>query len=259
MKAVLVVSFGTSVNQTREKTIDVIERRMEERFSGYTVRRAYTSHVIIRKLQKRDNLVIPTVKEALEGLVSDGFKEVIVQPTHILNGIENDEMMEMVKQFHSRIPVLKIGTPLLTTTQDMELVIESLTEEIPLLRQDEVCVWMGHGTGHYVNAVYAGLDYMLKEKGLDKIYVGTVEAYPGISQVIRLVKNSGAKRVILMPFMLVAGDHVMNDMAGESADSWKSMFQQEGLEVNCVMRGIGEYSGIQEIYLNHAENAEEIS
>lgn len=255
-KAILAVSFGTTHQDTREKTIDVIERDLGERFPEYTVYHAWTSKMILKKLKERDGLVIPTVTEAMEQMAADGVTHLIVQPTHIINGIENDGMKEDVLRFQDRFAAISFGTPLLTTEEDNAKVIRAVMDEFPGLHKNEALVFMGHGTTHYANAVYAALDYTFKDMGYENVFMGTVEAYPSMETILKMVKEYGPEKVILAPFMIVAGDHAKNDMASDNPDSWRRQFEAEGFCVECVIRGLGEYKGIREILLEHVAEAE---
>ena len=187
-KAILAVSFGTSVNETREKTIDVIEESIRKTYPDYLLYRAWTSKMIIKKVLERDGVKIPTVTEAMAQMVIDGVKEVVVQPTHIINGIENDLMKEDVLAYQSQMDSIQFGDPLLTSTQDNVDSINALLAEFSSLPEDEVLVFMGHGTTHYANSVYAALDYTFKDMGHKNIFLGTVEAYPSMESLMKLKK-----------------------------------------------------------------------
>lgn len=254
-KGLLVVSFGTSVNDTREKTIDAIEGTLRDAFSEYTVYRAWTSRMIIRKLLKRDGMRIDTVTEAMERMLADGVTEVVVQPTHVINGIENDRMTADALAFKGQFEWIAFGAPLLTSEEDSKAVIRAVMEEHKELPHEEALVFMGHGTTHYANAVYAALDYMFRDMGYPNVFLGTVEAYPSLETLMKLVRAHGAKRVTLAPFMVVAGDHAMNDMSSEDGDSWRSRFEAAGFEVNCVLKGLGEYEGVRRQYVRHVKDA----
>lgn len=254
-KGLLAVSFGTSVNATREKTIDAIETRLQKEFPDRTVYRAWTSGMIIRKLKKRDGVQIDTVKEAMERMAADQVADVIVQPTHVINGIENDGMTADVLSYRERFEKIVFGTPLLTSDEDSEAVIEAVMAEFPDFPKEEALVFMGHGTTHYANSIYAALDYKFKDMGYKNVFLGTVEAYPSLKTLMKLVREHGTNRVTLAPFMVVAGDHAMNDMSGEDPDSWRSRFEAEGFEVTCVLKGLGEYEGIRRLYAKHARDA----
>lgn len=254
-KGLLAVSFGTSVNETREKTIDAIERELAAACPDCQLYRAWTSRMIIRKLKQRDQVQIDTVKEAFARMLADGITEVIVQPTHVIKGIENEQMMEEIRSFSEYFEKISVGEPLLSSEEDFQKVIEAVMEEQEDLEPQEALLLMGHGTEHHVNPVYAVLDYMFKDLGYKNVHVGTVEAYPSLESALRLIRVSGVKEIRLAPFMVVAGDHAINDMAGEEEDSWKSRLEAEGYSVSCVMKGLGEYREIQNLYAEHAKNA----
>lgn len=250
-KAVLAVSFGTSHNDTREVTIDAIEKDMQAAFPEYPLYRAWTSKMIINKVNKRDNVHIDTVKEAMERMRADGITDVLVQPTHVINGIENDIMKEEALSYREDFHSISFGDPLLTSEQDNREVIEAVAAEFSHLKEDEVLVLMGHGTTHYANSIYAALDYTFKDKGHKNIFLGTVEAYPSMESIMKLVKEYDPSKVVLAPFMIVAGDHAKNDMAGDDPESWYSQFKSAGYEVEPVLKGLGEYSGIRKILVKH--------
>ena len=253
-KAILVVSFGTSFEETRKKTIDRIEDDIRTAYPDFALYRAWTSGMIIRKIRKRDGLVVDTVPEAVERMISDGVEELVVQPTHILNGIENDLMKEAVLKRADAFDKLVFGDPLLTLLEDNFSVIKAVMEEFKEIPDDEALVFMGHGTEHYANNVYAALDYTFKDLGYKNVFVGTVEGYPEFRNIERLLDEHGYKKVTLAPFMVVAGDHATNDMAG-GGDSWKSWLEADGLKVSCTVRGLGEYSGVRQMYIGHIKRA----
>lgn len=255
--AVLVVSFGTSHNDTREKTIDVMENEIREAFPGCRVYRAWTSKMIISKLKKRDNVEIFTVSEAMEQMQKDGVTRLVVQPTHIINGIENDLMKEDVLAHQDKFDFISFGDPLLSSNEDNVEAIEALMKEYSWLKPDEALVFMGHGTEHYVNTTYAALDYTLKDMGYANVHMGTVESYPSIENVISKVRGTAPSKVVLAPFMFVAGDHAKNDMSGDDEDSWKSQFEKDGFQVQCVIKGLGEYPRIRRLFMKHLEAAME--
>lgn len=254
-KAILVVSFGTSYNPTREVTIDAIEKDIAEAFKDCRVYRAWTSKMIIAKLKKRDNVFIHTVREAMEQMAADGITDVVVQPTHVINGIENDLMKEDALACRDRFQSIVFGTPLLTSEADNVSVIEAVADEFKDLGEDTALVLMGHGTTHYSNTIYAALDYMFKDLGHPNIFLGTVEAYPAMESLLRMLAAFKPGRVILAPFMIVAGDHARNDMAGEDPESWMCQFQRAGYEVVPVLKGLGEYQGIRNLFISHVRDA----
>ena len=255
-KAVLVVSFGTSYNDSREKTIGAVEKKVAEAFPDYDQKRAFTSQIIIDKVAKRDGEKIDNVTEAMQKLVDEGYGTVVVQPTHVMNGEEYDEMRELIAPFEKNFVSIKYGQPLLTSSDDYATVIEAIAKETPQL-QDKTCavVFMGHGTEHFANATYSALDYRFKALGYNNAFVGTVEGYPDLDKIKADLANFKPKKVVLIPLMIVAGDHANNDMAGDEEDSWKTQLKKEGYEVECVIKGLGEYSGIQDAFVEHCKEA----
>ena len=250
-KAILAVSFGTSHEDTRKVTIDAIEDSMRQAFPEYPVYRAWTSKMIIRKLKNRDNIIVPTVKEAMEQMAADGITDVLVQPTHVINGIENDRMKEDALSFRDSFHSISFGDPLLTTEDDSHKVIAAIAREFTHITKDQALVFMGHGTTHFANSIYAALDYTFKDNGSHNFFLGTVEAYPSMESLKKMVKAYRPKEVVLAPFMIVAGDHAKNDMAGDDPESWYSQFKDEGYEVKTVLKGLGEYEGIRSLFIDH--------
>lgn len=254
-KAILVVSFGTSYNATREKTIDVIEDKIREAFTDYKIYRAWTSKMIMAKLLKRDGTKINNVKEAMAQMQTDGITDVIVQPTHVINGIENDQMKADALSFREHFHGISFGTPLLTSEQDSLEMIEAVHQEFADLAEDEALVLMGHGTTHYANSIYAALDYTFKDKGYPNIHLGTVEAYPSMESLLKKIKEQNPRQLRLAPFMIVAGDHARNDMAGDDPDSWRFQFEAAGFQVQCCLKGLGEYPAVHQILIRHIQEA----
>ena len=256
-QAILVVSFGTTYKDTRAVTIDAIEQKMIDTFGAdYEVRSAFTAQRIINKLAKRDGLKIDNVEEALQKLVAEGVKILIVQPTHIMHGVEYDDLTATVNQYADQFEQVAIGEPLLTSFDDYEQVTAIMKEETA--DQNEAgtaIVLMGHGTSHFANATYACFQTYLQHKVGRNYFVGTVEGYPTIQEVIEDLALTDIKKVVLYPFMIVAGDHAQNDMAGEGEDSWESKLKNQGYEVHALLKGLGAYEGIQAMYVKHAQAA----
>ena len=254
-KAILVVSFGTSFEETRKVTIDAIEQDIAAAYPDYRIYRAWTSKMIIAKLKKRDGIVIPNVREAMEQMASEGITDVVIQPTHVINGIENDLMKEDALAYRSRFDSIAFGTPLLTSEKDNEAVISAIAEEFSWMDEDSALVLMGHGTTHYANAIYAALDYKFKDMGYPHIFLGTVEAYPSMKSLLRMLDAIKPKKLVLAPFMIVAGDHARNDMAGDDPESWLCQFKSAGYEAQPVLKGLGEYEGIRRLFISHIADA----
>ena len=218
-KAILVVSFGTSYEASRKATIEKIEQDIRNAFQDHRIYRAWTSKFIISILKKRDNYTVPTVKEALKQMITDGIREVVVQPTHILDGIENNIMKEEVLSYKESFDKIAFGTPLLADSKDESQAINAVTTEFSDLKETEALVFMGHGTTHQVNTVYAGLDQKFKESAHANVFIGTVEVDPTIHDLVKEVTSFQPSKIYVTPFMIVAGDHAHNDMAGDSPDS----------------------------------------
>jgi sirohydrochlorin cobaltochelatase len=253
---ILVVSFGTTYNDTRDKTIGAIENAIIAAYPNYEIRRAFTSQTVINRLASRDGLKIDNVDEAMKRLVKDKVKELIVQPTHVMNGKEYDEMMAAVKPYEKRFSKLRYGLPLLISDKDFEDTASALIENAKQYNADDTAVvFMGHGTEHEANEVYTHLDKLLKARGLGRYFVGTVEAEPSLDDIIPELARVGVKKVVLLPFMIVAGDHANNDMAGDDEDSWKSILEKRGYSVTPILKGLGEYPEIQKIYVRHVGEA----
>ena len=255
-KELLVVSFGTSFNDSRRLTIGAIESALEKAFPEYAVRRGFTSQIIIDHVAKRDGEIIDNMQEALDRAVDNGVKTLVVQPTHLMNGLEYEEMSKAIAQYSDAFEQISIGQPLLTSDEDFQAVAKAITEATADYDDGETAiVFMGHGTEAESNGVYAKMQQVLTDGGYAHYYVGTVEATPSLDDVLEAVKQGSYKRVILRPLMVVAGDHANNDMAGDEDDSWKTTFEKEGYEVVCEVEGLGALEAVQQLYVEHAQAA----
>jgi len=252
-KGILVISFGTSYADTRKVTIEACEEKIAASFPDYEVRRAFTSSIIIKKLKERDNIQIDTPEEALNKMKDEGFTKVIVQPLHIIPGLEYEEVLAVVNNFRGSFKELTVGRPVLYGIEDYKQAVEALKQQLPALDKDHAVVLMGHGTTHPANACYSCLQSVLNDEE-SNVLVGVVEGYPGIDNVIAKLKRNNIKEVTLMPYMLVAGDHAINDMAGDEEDSWKSILEREGFKVNIYLHGLGENNSYQEIYVQRVQD-----
>lgn len=255
--AILVVSFGTSYNDSRDITIGAIEKTITDAFPEYEVRRAFTSQIIIDKLKERDGLEIDNVEEALDRAVADGVKELIVQPTHLMNGYEYNDLAKALTEYVDKFDKITLADPLMISDADFDAVIKAITEKTASYDDGETAIcFMGHGTEAASNEIYAKLQEKLTEGGFENYYVGTVEAAPSLDDVIAALKAKGSyKKVVLEPLMVVAGDHANNDMAGAEEDSWKTALENEGYEVECILDGLGQIPAIQDIYVEHIKTA----
>lgn len=242
--ALLMVHFGTTHDDTRALTIDVINRKAKEAFQGIEVREAWTSRIVMRRMKARGVERLNPV-EALERLRADGYTHVLIQSTNIIEGIEMESLRKDVASLEHSFKDIRIGNPLLYTPEDYEAVIAAITKNGA---KEGVTLLVGHGTYTPATAQYALLDYMLKEKGFKNYSVGTIEGYPSFDTMEAQVKASGAKKALLMPFMFVAGDHAKNDIAGE----WKEELEKRGYQVDVFMEGLGQNTEIQDIFIDHA-------
>ena len=250
-KAILVVSFGTSYHETRKKTIEACENKIKESFEGYDFYRAFTSGMIINKLRKRDNMEIYNPSEILEQLYQYGYEEVVVQSLHIICGDEYNKLKDMVTEYEDKFEKISLGRPLLTYIDDYRETVLGVKQDLDKMDIDEAIVFMGHGTEHESHSAYPAIEYMFRDYGINA-FVGTVEGYPELEQVIKKLKDKNIKTVDLLPFMLVAGDHAINDMASDEEDSWKTILEKEGFNVKVHLKGLGENPYIQEKFKNHA-------
>lgn len=252
----MVISFGTSYNDSRRLTIGAIEGAMEEAFPDWSVRRGFTSQIIIDHVKSRDGEVIDNVGEALDRAVANGVKKLVVQPTHLMDGLEYNDVVDEVAQYADAFDQIAIGKPLLTSDEDFKTVMEVITAETAEYDDGNTAIcFMGHGTEADSNLVYGRMQDLLTEAGYEHYYVGTVEAEPSLDDVLAKVQEGEYTRVVLMPLMIVAGDHANNDMAGDEEGSWKTTFEAAGYEVVPVVRGLGEFEGIQQLLVQHAQEA----
>ncbi len=268
-KAILAVSFGTAVPETRRANIDVLENEIREAFPGWEVRRAFTSGMVRAKIAAEEGLQVDPPAAALGRLGRDGFREVIVQPTHIIPGDEYDRLTAAMEPFRRAhiFESLKLGRPLLYhggtepgQPDDYRIAVEALREQLPEFAPSERgrVVLMGHGSGHVSDRCYDWLQERLEMAGLP-VFTATVEGSRTFEAALAWLKSENAGRVALMPFMLVAGDHAMNDMAGEEDDSWQSRLNAAGYPVECYLQGLGENPVFRRIYLRHIVEASEFA
>ena len=255
-KELLVLSFGTSYNDSRRLTIGAIENDLEKAFPDYSVRRGFTANIIIDHVQRRDGILIDDVDAALNRAVNNGVKTLVVQPTHLMHGLEYDELVEAVSEYADAFEQVVFGEPLLSSDEDFSRVEKAITEWTAEYDDGETAIcFMGHGTEAASNAVYQKMQDLLTADGYTNYFVGTVEAETSLEDVLAAVQAGNYKRVVLEPLMVVAGDHANNDMAGDEEDSWKTAFEVAGYEVECLLRGLGENEAIREIYVEHAQAA----
>ncbi len=252
----LVLSFGTSYNDSRRLTIGAIEDALEKAFPDYSVRRGFTANIIIDHVNKRDGILIDDVDAALERATDNKVKNLVVQPTHLMNGLEYNDLLEQVGAKADAFEKVVFGKPLLTSDEDFKRVEEAIVDWTKDYDDGKTAIcFMGHGTEAESNSVYKKMQDLLTADGHTNYFVGTVEAEPSVEDVLKLVQAGEYERVVLEPLMVVAGDHANNDMAGDEEDSWKSVFEAAGYKVECLIRGLGENEAIRQIYVDHAKEA----
>ena len=274
----LVVSFGTSFNDSRVADIKGIEDALQAANPDWSVRRAFTAQIIINHIQARDDEHIDNMDQALERAVNNGVKNLVIQPTHLMHGAEYDELMEAVDAYKDKFESVKVAEPLLgevgedaaAVNNDKKAVAEAITSEavstanydsLDAAKKDGVAfVFMGHGTSHTAKVSYSQMQAQMKELGYENVFIGTVEGEPeetACEEVIKAVSAAGYKKVILRPLMVVAGDHANNDMAGDDDDSWKSQFEASGEfdSIDTQIAGLGEIKAIQDLYVAHTADA----
>ena len=275
-KELLVVSFGTSFNESRALDIKGIEDALAAAYPDWAVRRAFTAQIIINHVQSREGEFIDNMTQALDRAVANGVKELVVQPTHLMHGAEYDEMCEVLDAYADKIEKIAIAEPLLgevgadatVINEDKAAVAQYVTEAAvaeagydsleAAAADGKAFVFMGHGTAHVAKVSYSQMATQMAELGYANVFIGTVEGEPeetACEEVIEAVKAAGFNKVILRPLMVVAGDHANNDMAGDEEDSWKSMFEAAGLEVECQISGLGRIPAVEDLYVAHTAAA----
>ena len=274
----LVVSFGTSFNDSRAEDIGGIEKALQTAYPDWSVRRAFTAQIIINHVQARDDEKIDNMDQALERAVNNGVKNLIIQPTHLMHGAEYDELKEAVDNYKDKFESVTIAEPLLgevgadatVINDDKKAVAEAITaqavesssyDSLDAAEADGTAfVFMGHGTSHTAKVTYSQMQTQMNELGYKNVFIGTVEGEPeetSCENVIEAVKAAGYKKVILRPLMVVAGDHANNDMAGDDDDSWKSQFEASGAfdEIDTQIEGLGRIDAIEQLYVQHTQAA----
>ena len=275
---ILVVSFGTSFNDSRAEDIGGVEKALQAAYPDWSVRRAFTAQIIINHVQARDDEKIDNMDQALERAVNNGVKNLVVQPTHLMHGAEYDELTEAVENYKDKFESVKIAEPLLgevgadetAINEDEAAVAEAITAEAvktagfdsldAAKEEGTAFVFMGHGTSHTAKISYSQMQAQMEQLGYENVFIGTVEGEPedtACEAVIEKLKNAGYKKVILRPLMVVAGDHANNDMAGDDDDSWKSQFEASGAfdSIDTQIAGLGEIDAIQQLYVAHTQAA----
>lgn len=254
---ILVTSFGTSFPTSRHITIGAIESDIREAFPDYDVRRAFTSQIIIDHVESDTGRHIDNFEEAMDKIVVDGVKELIVQPTHLMDGFEYTDVKEALATYEDKFDKVALGKTLLSSEDDQKAVAEAIKAGMERYEDGETAIClMGHGTEAESNGIYATMQQVFIDLGYDNYFVTTVEATPTFDDAVKAVTDAGFKKVVLRPFMVVAGDHANNDMADpEDPESLVSVMTKAGLEVTCVIEGLGQMDTIDDIYVAHVQDA----
>lgn len=254
---ILVTSFGTSYNDSRQITIGAIESDIREAFPDYDVRRAFTAQIIIDKLKSRDGRTIDNIDDALQKCIDDGVKQIAVQPTHLMAGKEYTDVQSSLDKVKDKFDKTALGRPLLDTDDDYEAVIKSIVDATKSYDDGHTAIcFMGHGTDADSNSDYAKLQDKLTADGYKQYFITTVEATPNFDDTIKLMKDAGYKKAVVRPLMIVAGDHANNDMAGEDdPDSLVSKCKAAGITPTPVIEGLGQLIAIDELFVQHTQAA----
>ena len=253
-KALLVISFGTSYSETRIKNIEACEEEIRQAFPDRDFFRAWTSKIICQKVARRDQMYIDSPQEAFERLHQLGYTDIAIQSLHVINGDEFEKIVFEAKNYQDKFEKMVIGKPLLSSFEDYQAVIDALWGQSPKLQSDEYIVLMGHGATHHAFAAYACLDHLLRDKALP-IMLGAVESYPELDGILTRLQAEKIRKVHLMPFMVVAGDHAINDMASEEVDSWSSRIRALGIQTENHLCGLGENKQIRALFVQHLQQA----
>lgn len=255
-QGILIVSFGTTYRETREKNIERIAESVRENFPDRAVYQAYSSNIVRGILNRRDNIVVSDVEEALRQMAREGVTHAAVLPTHVIDGIENSKMKRTIEECRELFFEIKTSRALLGSKADYALTARALWQEIEQAAGNDPIILMGHGSAHEADSSYSELEKYLRVCSGKDIYIATLDGSVTITDVIVRLNaiTEQRKRVLVLPFMLVAGDHAVNDMAGEK-ESFASKLKAEGYEPECILKGIGEYKGIRNIYINHLREA----
>ena len=248
-KAILAVSFGSSVEQTRQREIIAVEQAISAAAGGTPLYTAYTSPTIRRILAKR-GVIVPDVRQALEQLAEQGIREVYIQPTHLLYGYEYEKLQDTARQMQGQFQLLRLGSPLIAGTEALLELTAILGERFPQEPGQRV-VLLGHGTGHFANFVYPAMQAVFHMAGREDVLIGTIEGWPGFDQVQRQLMAGEAKKVVLAPLLLTAGEHAREDMAGENPASWMMRLCALGFSVQPVIEGLGANKKVQAMYAAH--------
>lgn len=253
-KVILVVSSGTVNEKARKENIEAVEKEIKKNFCDYEVRRAFSSEKIVNKLKIRYGIQVDRPQEALSKLKYEGFEDVIIQPLHIIAGDEYESVQDIAERYKTEFKSLKLGRPLLSEARDYNKVLAAVKLQLPELSENKAAVFMGHGSSHSADESYSALQNAINKENFN-IFIGTISGKLVITSIIDRLKKKNIEEVILMPLMLVAGNHAIKDMAAEKSSSWKSMLEAEGFKVEVYLCGLGENKEIQKLYVEKLKAA----
>lgn len=253
---ILVVSFGTTYKEARKLSLEQIENTISSAYRNFSVYKAYTSKIVQKCIHENEGFFVPDVNQALQKISEDGIDNIYIQPTHIIPGEEYNKILDAAGKYKDKFNIIKTAMPLLSSDKDFELTADILNHQYGFdnTSSDSAIILMGHGSGHSANKCYSQFQYTLNQKGFSNVFVSTVEGFPDFDSTLNILKEHSYKNITLIPFMVTAGDHAHNDMAGNKENSWKNRLYNLGYNVIVITQGLGGIPEIQSLYLSHLEN-----
>ena len=256
-KAILVISVGTiSMGDKGIKIIDKIEEGIQSVYPDYIIYRAFTSKFIINKLKENYNYEVDTVSSAMTRIIEDNITELIIQPTHIIDGVENNIMISNIKKYKKYIESIYIGRPLLDSYEDYNVLADNIIKEFSNIPSEEAVFLIGHGTEHVANSCYLDINNIIHRKGYNNIRIGTIKGSLSVYNMIESIERCNYNKIYLTPLMIVVGSHARNDIFGESHHSWRAILQKRGYNIENISRGLGEYAFIRRMIIEHISRAD---
>ncbi len=253
---ILTASFGTTYKEARRLSLEAIDQSVLYKFPGFAVYKAYTSSIVKRRIYENEEILIPGISQALNKMFEDGIENAYIMPTHIIPGTEYHKILDTARMYNDKFNILKISEPLLSSASDFSLTADILNRHYNLngMESNSAVVFMGHGSEHAANKCYSQFQDTLNQKGFFNVFVSTVEGTPDFETSLSILRKQTFKNITLIPFMVTAGDHAHNDMAGSKEDSWKNQLKALGYNIKIITHGLGELKEIQELYLSHLNN-----
>lgn len=249
-RAIVIAGYGTAAEEEGMRLLDALADRLQPLYPNFFIKKAFTSEAIIQILRKRGRIHIPTVAEAFDALLSEGCSHVCVLPLHLIPGFENQRLEALIKPYEQRFQTLVLVPPLLNNNKDLHILTRLLAEEFCDLPDRTAVLCMGHGSRAPANSVYSALNSICGQEGYPHFFIGTINASPGLTDLLPALKSGGFQNIILTPLLFMSGRHMADDMAGSKSSSWKSILERDGFTVDCRLRGLGEYDGIQQLFIS---------